>query len=734
MSRPDAAKYAEDSAIDASCKAPGEVILGHAMARPSLNRIAFRTAAVYGLIAAAWILLSDRAVIAIASDPETIARISEFKGLAFVAVTAVLLFALVRGQLGRYHAAVATRLEAEERFAKAFDCAPVFLCTTTLDSDVYLDVNEHALRLTGYEARELIGQTAASVGLLSPEDRARVADCLRKHGRVDGLEVSLRRKDGRAVTCLVNAEQLHLGGRSCLLTIALDVTESRRASAEVLRLSQAVEQSPSAIVITDAAGAIEYVNSQFTRMTGYAFDEVRGRTPRILKSGETPPEAYQRLWQTISAGGTWRGVFHNRTKSGDLYWERATISPMRDAGGRITHYFAVKEDLTELKLLEEQFRQAQKMEAVGQLAGGIAHDYNNILTAMMMHLGLLDDEADVPPRLRSTLRELEKLAARSARLTRQLLTFSRQQPVNVAPLDLGALVNNLLGMLRHLLGEPVALDYRADPAPLWVRADAGMMEQVVTNLAVNARDAMAPHGGRLTIELRRITIDSQALPANPDAYAGTFVRLAVTDTGCGMTPATQKRIFEPFFTTKDVGKGTGLGLATVFGITQQHHGWIEVESAPGQGSTFRVFLPALDEAPAATGPSHADIAMQGTETILLVEDEPAVLETAVRGLRSLGYRVITATNGPEALATWEQHAGEIEVLVTDLVMPQGLNGIDLARRLRASKPELRVVIASGYSRSGSTPGLGEVAGAAFLQKPFELPTLTAAIRHQCDRR
>jgi CheY-like chemotaxis protein len=331
------------------------------------------------------------------------------------------------------------------------------------------------------------------------------------------------------------------------------------------------------------------------------------------------------------------------------------------------------------------------------------------------------------------VRELEKLTARSARLTRQLLTFSRQQPINIAPLDLGALVANLLGMLRHLLGETVTLEYRGDSAPLWIRADAGMMEQVVTNLVVNARDAMAPHGGRLTIELRRITIDSQALASTPDAYAGIFVRLSVTDTGCGMSPATQKRIFEPFFTTKDVGKGTGLGLATVFGITQQHHGWIEVDSTVGRGSTFRVFFPALEGGSAAATAPRVDTPARGSETILLVEDEPAVLDTAVRGLRSLGYRVITATHGPEALALWEKHAGEVDVLVTDLVMPQGLSGIELARRLRTSKPTLRVIIASGYSRSGTNSGLGEIAGAAFLQKPFELPTLATAVRSLCDR-
>lgn len=624
--------------------------------------------------------------------------------------------------------------DSEEKFAKAFYRAPVFMSITTLDTGTYLDVNEQAQVLTGYSRAEMIGRSSVSMGIITAEDRSRLAALIAARGHVDGFDLPFARKDGRRGISRIHAERLSLAGRPCLLMIAIDVTAARKAEEQIRQLSQAVEQSPSAVMITDPQGRIEYVNPKFTQVAGYSLEEVRGQNSRLLKAGDTPPEVYRKLWQTISAGGTWRGTLHNRAKNGESFWENATISPIRDPAGHITHYLALKEDLTTRKLLEDRYRQAQKMEAVGQLAGGLAHDYNNILTASLMLLNLLQSEPSASPALRAGLRELEQLALRSARLTRQLLTFSRRQPIQVAPLDLDEVLSNLLTMLRHLLGEHIRIDYRRPPAPLRLMADDGMIEQLVTNLAVNARDAMAPQGGTLVIRAEPVCIDATTAARNPEAYPGEFVRLSLSDTGCGMSAEIQKRIFEPFFTTKEVGKGTGLGLSTVFGIVQQHHGWIEVESTPGAGSTFHVYFPQRQsQAPPSVAAAPSLRIARGAETILVVEDEALVQRTIVAGLQSCGYHVLAAGDGPSALALWARHGADVNALVTDMVMPGGLSGLELALRLRADRPELRVLLCSGYSPTLAEVRVSDHPHTAVLGKPFELSRLSSALRDLLDR-
>jgi CheY-like chemotaxis protein len=392
------------------------------------------------------------------------------------------------------------------------------------------------------------------------------------------------------------------------------------------------------------------------------------------------------------------------------------------------------EDVSALRRLEEQLRQAQKMEAIGQLAGGVAHDFNNILAAMLLQLGLLRLDANLTPDLAAALGQLEKGANRAAGLTRQLLTFSRRQLMKVKPLDLNELLADLLKMLRRLLGEHIDLMVQGETGPLWIEADAGMVEQVVMNLCVNARDAM-PQGGRLTIKTESRTFETADAETRPEAQPGKFVCLTVADTGCGMDEATQARIFEPFFTTKDIGKGTGLGLATAYGIVRQHLGWIEVESKVGQGSMFRVFLPAQrmppSGSPARSSP-EAPLAPRGRETILVVEDEESVRRLAVSCLQRLGYRVLEASNGVEALQRWNEVAGRIDLLLTDKVMPEGINGLELAERLRAMNRRLKVIISSGYSLELTRPTTWSERGVKFLAKPYEFETLAVMVRKCLD--
>ncbi len=392
------------------------------------------------------------------------------------------------------------------------------------------------------------------------------------------------------------------------------------------------------------------------------------------------------------------------------------------------------EDMTEWKTMENQLRQAQRMEAVGQLAGGIAHDFNNLISVMLMQVESMESlcaEGQTGPQMMESVKEIEAAAKRAAALTRHLLAFSRRQVLQVKPLDINEVIGDLLKMLRRVLGEQIKLEFRSEAGALWVEADAGMLEQVLMNLSVNARDAM-PRGGCLSISTHPADASSQALAGKPRARAGSWVCLEVADTGCGMDEATLKRIFEPFFTTKEVGKGTGLGLSTVYGIVQQHQGWLDVESAPGKGTTFQVFLPRLNK---QLEPSQTTkpVIQCGSEKILLVEDDPAVLLATAGCLRRRGYQVVTAASGKEALAAWDQQGGDIDLLLTDMIMPEQMNGLELGQQIRAKKPGVKVILSSGYSSELVAKGI-KLERVIFLPKPCDFVTLTNAVRKCLDEK
>ncbi len=389
-------------------------------------------------------------------------------------------------------------------------------------------------------------------------------------------------------------------------------------------------------------------------------------------------------------------------------------------------------EVAERKRVESQLLQAQKMEAVGQLAGGVAHDFNNILAAIILQLDLLQDEPGLSPRVREDLQEVDKGAHRAAELTRQLLLFSRRQIMQMKPVDLNEVLADLLKMLRRLLGEHIDITIHGEPGPLWVDADAGMMQQVVMNLCVNARDAM-PQGGQLTLGTRVLDIQAETVLANTEARPGRFVCLSVTDTGCGIGTQTLPRIFEPFFTTKEVGRGTGMGLATVYGIVKQHQGWIEVESALNVGTTFRVYLPARLAAPDGESVTALAPLPRGRETVLVVEDDAPLRKLSVTTLQRLGYHVMEAPHGAAALRQWNDYGGNIDLLLTDMVMPEGINGLDLAQRLRILKPGLKVIISTGYSQEVARLSAGKELDLICLTKPYEMRVLANAVRDCLDR-
>jgi PAS domain S-box-containing protein len=600
------------------------------------------------------------------------------------------------------------------------------------------------------------------------------------------------------------------------------------------------------------------VNSKFTEITGYPPDEAIGRNPRLLQSGLTPREKYVELWGALRAGRTWRGEIQNRRKNGELYWDAVVISPMRDAGGEISHYLAIQEDVTERKRaeselraserrlrtlfetvnlivlvldaearveyvnpyflrltgyaqdevfgrewfpflpardrpgtqaafrelidrelhphyrnpvcakdgeermiawhntvlrdpegraigtlsvgeditdrleLEERLRQAQKMEAVGRLAGGIAHDFNNVLTSIFGYADLL--AADLPPGpQQEDVGEIRNAATRAASLTRQLLAFSRRQVLEPAVLNLNDVIGSIEKMLQRLIGEDIELRTVPDPDLGNTVTDPGQFEQVILNLAVNARDAM-PTGGKLTIETANADLSEQYAEAHQPVIPGRYVMMAVTDTGGGMTPEVRAQVFEPFFTTKEKGKGTGLGLSTVYGIVKQSGGYIWVYSEPGHGATFKIYLPRVD-APVDTVERRGtpEAPATGTETILLAEDDDLLRPLVRNILEKLGYRVLEAANANAALTMVGAGGEPIHLLLTDVVMP-GESGRQLARRLAEIRPTTRVLYISGYTDDAIVHHGMLEPGLHYLQKPFTPAALARKVRDVLDGR
>ncbi len=502
------------------------------------------------------------------------------------------------------------------------------------------------------------------------------------------------------------------------------------------RLLAAIDQVGESVVITALDGTITYVNPAFEVVTGYARAEVVGENPRLLKSGVQSPEVYRTLWDTVTSGKTWKGRLVNRRKDGRLYTEDATISPVRDAAGVITSYVGVKRDITRELELEAQLRQAQRMESIGRLAGGVAHDFNNLLSVILSYTGFALTALPKGHALHEDLLEVQLAGERAAALTRQLLAFSRKQVLRPVVLDLGQVLCEMEKLLRRTLGEDIELSLEQAPELALVRADPGQIEQVLLNLAINARDAM-PHGGLLTITTGNVELDAAHAERHPGAQPGPHVMLAVSDTGVGIDEQTQTRIFEPFFTTKELGKGTGLGLSTVHGIVQQSGGSITVTSSPGQGASFRIYLPrhGSGERPAERRVANPVLPTTRSETILVVEDEAALLAVARKILEGAGYQVLAAHGAEEALATSASFAGRIHLLLTDVVMP-GRGGMALALALAAARPALEVLYMSGYSDEAMLPAGVVATGTHFLAKPFTpeelLRKVAAVLAH--DRR
>ncbi len=773
--------------------------------------------------------------------------------------------------------------ESEEKFAKAFQSSPSGITISELATGRIIEVNESYCRIQGYSSpKELIGLTSVEVGIFSSaEERQRVFQPLLDGDTLRDSEVQIRTRDGSRRTILFNAELIELGGKQCIVSLAQDVTERKRAEESLKLFRMLIDHAHDSIEVIDPkTGHFLDVNEKAGKLHGYTREEYLALTipeidPKFAAAGEKawnahleslkkfsflvfetehqrkdgsrfPVEvnaSYIRLerdyilavvrditerkkaeeslrekqaqllftldiaklahWEydvatrlftteekNFQMMGTTSAQEGGLTMSPETYIRKfvhpsdvamitnelalaiATTDPLfsrqyeqrivradgtervlmtryrvtMDAAGRVAKISGANQDITEQRTLENQFRQSQKMEAVGQLASGVAHDFNNILGIIQMQSDLLKTGGNLSPTQMGFASEIGEAAQRAAALTRQLLLFSRKEKIQMRELDLNQSVNDMTKMLRRTLGADIGLQFKFAMQPLFIQADAGMMDQVLMNLAVNARDAM-PEGGRIVIETTAVEFDESIREQYTQASPGSFVCLSVSDTGSGIPPEILPKIFEPFFTTKDVGKGTGLGLATVFGIVQQHQGWINVYSEVGKGTTFRIYLPRLARISDQKFVALTTESMPGgKETILVVEDEPK-LRASVRNILShLGYNVIEASDGANALEVWKKHRNEvqfaqkvwkqhrdgIQLLLTDMVMPGGMTGKDLGEQLLKENPGLKVIYVSGYSAEVAAKDFPLQEGVNFLSKPYQAQKLAQTIRERLN--
>lgn len=606
---------------------------------------------------------------------------------------------------------------------------------TLAEDATVLYANKRFAELVGKRLERVLG--ASFTDFVHPRARERWPGLLaRCSDRTTVGELELLGRQRRLVRARLSFSPLpRTGNVDAVVVVVTDITELRQAEERFRRL---FDGAADAALVHDYDGRIVDANQTACNGLGYDRDRLLGMHMFDIEVLPQPAELISIWHQAYSGSAITVDGLHRRADGSTFSVElRVGLFVADDRPWLLS----LVRDVTERKLAEEEQHrlrsllfQAQKMDAIGQLAGGVAHDFNNILSAMLLELNLFEANPS-PAELADVLKELQGDAKRAAELTSHLLAFSRQQVLFPRPTELNALIGDFLKMLRRMIGENIALVFQPSVADLHIEADAGMIGQVVTNLVLNARDAM-PSGGTIVIRTSEMDLDKTQAATNPEARPGQFARIDVIDTGCGIDPKIAERLFEPFFTTKEVGKGTGLGLAVVYGIVKQHKGWVEVESIQGQSSTFHVMLP-IDTQPAVQKDEdhRGEIPMGRNERLLVVEDEAKVRLLTARALRELGYAVETAADANEAMRYWDSIDKNVDLLLSDMVMPGGMSGLDLADRLRSEKPNLEVLLMSGYSPNledgdpfASRPGMH------FLPKPLDVSLLAHKLREILETR
>lgn len=625
--------------------------------------------------------------------------------------------------------------ESEERYRLLVELSPDGIVIVAHSDGKIIFANRAAAEILGASSVEaLVGEYLWN--FIHPEYHAMVRERVQR--MVDfqtpqpWAEEKYLRLDGTAIDVEVAAVPVIQKGALVAQVMFRDISTRKRGQEELLRLATAIEQASETIEITGIDGTVLYVNPAFERTTGYRRDEAIGNNPRMLKSGKHDARFYEEMWATITRGEVWNGNFVNRRKDGKLFEEEASITPIKDAVGDIVNYVAVKRDVTKEVSLQRQLLQAQKMEAIGTLAGGIAHDFNNLLQVVLGYTELLVAEKDDADLEYHDLMRILTAANNGADLVQRLLTFSRKVEPKPVPLDLNRQIRQVGKLLRRIIPKMIEIKLNLSSPLAHIHADPTQMEQILMNLAVNARDAM-PDGGTLTVATEDIILDEEFCKTHVGIQPGEYVQLTVSDTGHGMDKETATHVFEPFYTTKDVGRGTGLGLPMVYGIVQQHRGLIMLYSEVGTGAVFKMYFPAIGR------PTETDMEIVGvlpafgTETILMVDDEELIRELGARILAKAGYSVLQATNGHEALRIFEKERSRLGLIILDLIMPE-VGGKQCLKELLAMDPQARVLMASGYSSDVSVRECLEIGAKGFVSKPYRMVELLQDVRKILDER
>ena len=633
---------------------------------------------------------------------------------------------------------ITDRKRIEERLRRLLDSAPDAMVIAGHDGKIVL-VNSQTEKLFGYRREELLGQP---VEVLVPERfwgmhrkyRERYMESPQARPMGAGNELFGLKKDGTEFPVEISlSPQITEEGVLVSSTIR-DVTERKRVE-EALRQSEAnfraMVEGTYGVYRATPEGKLLMVNGALVKMLGYASSEevlALGLATDIFEEGEYTPLLFDQPGRQKQFAKT---EAHWRRKDGSGLAVEISGRPVKDDSGKVLYFEVIAEDVSHMRGVEQRLRHVQKMEAIGRLAGGIAHDFNNVLGVIVAYSEMLVEKLNDDEELFPLVLSITKAVERGGTLTRQLLAFSRQQVLEPQVMSLGDYLGSIKVMLARVIGEDLDLRIRTSDAQARVKVDPTQIEQVIMNLVVNARDAM-PQGGRLTIETSEVEIDEDYCSRNPEARIGRHVMLAVSDTGCGMPPEVLSRIFEPFFTTKEQGKGTGLGLATIYGIVKQSGGHITVYSEVGRGTTFKIYLPAtLEESAHREALASEKIAPRGVETILVVEDEESLRAVTREYLANKGYQVLVAENFEQAVEAAADSARHIDLLMTDVVLP-GASGPKLAERLSASRPDMKVLFVSGYTADALVHGDLHRTDFAFLSKPFSLNTLARKIRAILD--
>lgn len=587
-------------------------------------------------------------------------------------------------------------------------------------------------RVLGYRADELRGTSIFR--RLHRGDCRRVRETMRRaliKGADISVELRIRHKDGSwRILDTIGRNLLDDPYVGAIVFNSRDITERRELETERMQLAKAVEQATESIVISDIDGNIIYVNSAFVNVSGYSRDEVIGQNARILKSGVQSAEYYRDMWTTLRAGEPWVGRFTNKRKNGTLYEEECAISPIKDSAGKVINLVAVKRDVTKEVELEDRLRQAQKLEAVGRLASGIAHDFNNLLAGIRGFGELINLEADENPKLQDYSHEIIRAASRAADLTSQLLAFARKGNFLSVPMDIHAAINEVTSILTHTIDRRIEIQSELSAAQSFVKGDPSQIQSAILNLGVNARDAM-PEGGRLIITTRNVYLDAHYCERHSlERGPGEYISITVSDTGVGIEDKILSHIFDPFFTTKEQGKGTGLGLAGVYGCVRSHAGCVEVASCVGKGSAFTLYFPVLEVTALPSTTDYADVNVDGRERILLVDDEEIVRNLAERMLTKAGYKIISCEDGEEAVQLYRTGMNAIDLVLLDMMMPK-MNGRDTYAALKKFNPDVKVLIMSGFSGQDIQEFMQEgILG--YIAKPFQMRAFLVKVREALD--